>query len=57
MFAKIRLQQKSDQEMQSVEMLAPVKVSCGGYLVVKTLTGKSISIDCDPSDTIEEVKA
>jgi ubiquitin len=25
-------------------------------IFIKTLTGKSITLDCDPSDTIESVK-
>ena len=48
----------SDYNMQKESTLYLIPRLCGGMQIfVKTLTGKTITLDVDPSDTIEYVKA
>ena len=61
MFAKLKLSndQISSKEMQQEQFFPPNAKTYGGscQIFVKTLTGKTITLDCDlDNDTIENVK-
>ena len=59
---KLKNQRISDNEAEHIEMYAPLPAyntsgGGGGQIFIKTLTGKTITVDIEFDQTIEELKA
>jgi ubiquitin len=44
-------------ELVKIPLVSAKRGNCGGQIFVKTLTGKTITLDTEGSDTIENIKA
>ena len=58
LFIKLNRVRKTVVTEEQLSLGTGFRTSSGGSMsiFVKTLTGKTVTIDCEPSDTIEEVK-